>query len=117
MKVRRLDSNWDMTFGQGLGNYLSDSDAVGQVILTRLKLLLGEWWEDTTQGLPLWESMLGAVGTKKEMIDRIIQSNILGTIGVTGISFLNTSFDSTTGNYIFYCEVNTVYGTVIVSNI
>jgi hypothetical protein len=116
MRYRRLDINNDPIFGQGKQDYLTSTEAIGQAILTRLRLFLGEWWENTALGLPVWESMLGVTGTKKEVIDRIIQENISDAPGVTGIAYLDTFFDSTTGDYIFYCQVNTNEGLIVVTN-
>lgn len=118
LRYRRLDANHDYTFGQGRGNYLTDVDAVAQAILTRLLLFLGEWWEDTQDGLPMWQSFLGAPATqsKKEARDRLIQERILGTEGVENIEDFSSTQSSETGKYEVAVVVNTVYGQVVVTN-
>ena len=55
MRYRRLTATGDYVFGQGSLDYLSDADAAAQAVKTKLKLLLGEWWENTGDGLPLFQ--------------------------------------------------------------
>jgi hypothetical protein len=62
---RKLDQNGDPLFGNGAANFVSDIDAVAQAIGTRLRLLQGEWWENTNAGTPLFQSMLGVSGAGK----------------------------------------------------
>ena len=116
MKYRRLDSNWDYVFGHGVSDFLTGVDAVGQAIKSRLGLLLEEWWEDTTDGLPLWQSILGVMGASKRMIDSLIQQRILGTPNVIGIVSMQSSLDSNARSYKFYCAVNTVFGKITVAS-
>lgn len=125
MKYRRLDINHDYVFGSGKSDYLSDVDAVAQAIKTRLLLFLGEWWEDQEDGLPMWQSILGVMGAKQETVDRLIQERIMNTQGVvngvmtnvvTGISSLYSSLNRDTREYSFYAEINTVFGSVAVTN-
>jgi hypothetical protein len=117
MRNRRLDENHDYTFGQGKGCYLTGVDAVAQAIETRLMLYLEEWWEDRNDGLPLWQSILGAPGGKKKIIDKLIQERILGTPNVTSISEITTTLDPDTRAYSFTCVVDTIFGSVQVSNV
>src|ERR1017187_1687892 len=52
IRVRAVNQNNDPMRGNGLGNFLSDVDAVGAIISQRLQLLKGEWWENISLGLP-----------------------------------------------------------------
>jgi hypothetical protein len=113
---RRLDSNGDYTFGQSKQNFLSDINAVAQAILTRLRLLKGEWWEDTTEGLPLFQQILGTRGTNKKVVDSLIRSRILDTTGVSGIETYESTFDGETRAYTFTATVNTDYGSTTITN-
>jgi len=70
VKYRRL-INGDYSFGRNNGDFLTGIDAVSQAIRTRLLLLKGEWWEDTEQGLPLFQSILGQYETQP--IDLLVQ--------------------------------------------
>jgi hypothetical protein len=117
MIYRRLDSSGDYTFGQSKQNFLNDINAVAQAILTRLRLLKGEWWEDTEDGLPLFQQILGARGTNKKVVDSLIRLRILDTIGVTGIETYDSTFDGETRAYTFTAVVNTKYGSTTITNV
>jgi hypothetical protein len=114
MSYRRLDTTWDYTFGDGKNNFLTDQEAVAQAIRTRLLFFQGEWWENLLDGLPMFQSILGASGSKKATIDRIIQKRIQDTPGVLAVSALSSTFESR--EYSFVATVDTDYGTLAVSN-
>lgn len=116
MIYRRLDADGDYTFGQGQQNFLSGVDAVAQAILTRLKLLYGEWWENQTDGLPQWQKILGVTGKNIRAVDGIIRERIVGTANVTSLASFTSDFDSETRVYTFTAVVNTAYGQVTVTN-
>lgn len=59
MKCRRLEqvtyygeTYLDITGGKGLANYATDDEAVLQSLRCELHLQLGEWFLDTTRGVP-----------------------------------------------------------------
>ena len=117
--VRKLDANHDPICGQGQANFISDREAVAQIVLTRLLLFEGEWWADQLDGTPFWQSILGASGSESDIrnVTQLITQRILGTPYVLSITGLQTSFDSTSRTYNFYCVVNTQFGAIAVSNI
>lgn len=115
MFYRCLDENWDYRFGRQRNDYLTNIEAVAQAVKSRLKLLKGEWWEDPTDGLPLWQEILG-MRTPKGVIDRIIQERILGTLNVREIAYMSSSYDPNTRSYTFYCVVDTIYGQAVITN-
>jgi hypothetical protein len=110
MIYRRLDVNDDYILGSGQQTFVSGADAVRQAIYTRLKLLLEEWWEDNEDGLPLFQSILGARVNSQQAIDVIIRNRIQGTADVTDVYDFISSFDTQTRAYRFQCQVDTVYG-------
>src|SRR5208283_5330097 len=60
MRVRKLSTTGGMTFGQGLANfYINSAAGVGQEVVTRLKLIQGEWYLDQSQGVPWFTQILG----------------------------------------------------------
>lgn len=107
-----------MTFGRGSQNLTYGSYAVGQAIQTRLKLLKGEWFEDTEDGLPLFQQMLGKRYSVNnlQIVDSLIRERILGTTDVTGISEYSSNFSSENRTYSFTAKVNTNYGIITISN-
>lgn len=107
-----MDENGDYTFGRR-DEFLRGREAVAQAILTRLRLLLAEWWEDTEDGLPLFEKVLSTFhGENPEDIDLIFSDRILGTPNVTNIERFDSSFDLQTRTYSASCLVDTVYGQI-----
>lgn len=118
MIYRRLDKNWDYTFGHGKADYLSEKEAVAQAIKTRLYLLYKEWWEDLEDGLPLFERILGASGSKEnvEAIDIIYRDRIEKTKGVLAVTKYESEFNAHTRAYSFLCTVETLYGMLSVTN-
>ena len=96
---------------------LTDVDAVAQAILTRLKLNAGEWWENTNDGLPLWQSILGQSASPhaQQQIATLISAVILGTPFVIGLTNVQTTYTPQTRAYSYSAVVNTTFGTVAVS--
>lgn len=81
MRYRALSDDFDYTFGQGTQNLLVNSPAtVGQAIRTRLLLLTGEWYLDTTSGTPYATKILGKNTAATR--DLAIKGRILQTQGV-----------------------------------
>lgn len=118
MRYRILDENGDYSFGRGLQNITYGNYAVTQAINTRLKQLKEEWWEDTEDGLPLFQQILNKTGSTKNIVivDSIIKERILGTTDVISIEEFSSSYDNNSRKYSFNCRVNTNYGTISVSN-
>jgi hypothetical protein len=114
MNYRKLDANGDYTFGQGSGNFFTDSpEAVGQAVKTRLGLIEGEWFLDTSQGTPYNSRILGA-GTVSQY-DQAIQEVILNTNGVTRIVSYSSQVDSSSRAAGVNCTIDTIYGQTTLS--
>jgi hypothetical protein len=114
---RKLDQNGDPLWGNGQGSFCSDIDAVAQAIYTRLRLLLGEWWENLSLGTPLFQSMLGQSASDQglQAAALLLKQRIQGSPYV--ISVYNSAITRAVGtrdvSYVAY--VNTKFGTLIVS--
>jgi hypothetical protein len=109
MRYRTLDANGDYTFGQNGANFLIDSpSAVAQAILTRLKLIQGEWFLDQTAGTPYNTQILGT-GTESTR-DLAVQTVILETQGVTEIVDYASNFEPSTRTFTVAATVNTQFG-------
>jgi hypothetical protein len=97
-----------MTFGQSLTNFLIDEPAtVGQVCLTSVQLWLGEWYQDTSQGLPYLEDVLGK--HEQTTSDQAIQDYILGIQGVVDITAFQSAQNRMTRNYVAQLRIVTAY--------
>ena len=119
IKYRRLDSNGDYTFGAGNNNFLVDVEAVSQAVMTRLKLLKGEWWEDLEDGLPLWQEILGSQGSNQHLtyVDNLITQRVFNTPGVTHIIDYEGLWNSSTRQYSFSARINTEYSETIIEGV
>lgn len=114
MKVRRLSTDNDMTFGNGGLNFISDSaEAVAQNIYTRLKLWLGEWFLDTNDGTDWLGKCLGKNTLDSAVAE--IRRVILNTDGVEGIVDLTVSNDTASRQVKVQATVKTPYGETLVS--
>jgi hypothetical protein len=116
--VRQLDAFGEPQFGQGVANFIFDLEAVGQLIVERLRLFQGEWWENLLEGLPLWQQILGvSFGPAQQAAASLaIQQRINTTSFVTGLSNVSYAFNSQTRFYEWSCIVNTQFGQVTVGN-
>ncbi len=113
MIYRRLDSKGDYPFGRGKQDFIADTDAVAQAIKTRLLLLSEEWWEDQSDGTPLFQGVLGASGTPDNLnaADLVVQDRIINTENVTEIVEFTSSYVNRA--YSIRCTVNTTFGTTV----
>ncbi|WP_175788105.1 hypothetical protein [Burkholderia cenocepacia] len=116
MRYRKLDAYGDYVFGGSANDFLVNSpDAVAQAVITRLRLLRGEWFLDTTVGMP-WETDVIGKNTQGTA-DAAIRACILGTIGVTEITAYASSLDSATRKLTVTATITTLYGTTTIETI
>lgn len=109
MRYRQIDSNNDYTGFSGNTRFLVNSPAtVAQAVETVLGLLQGEWFLDSTVGVPYATQVLGT-GTQATR-DLVIQNAILGTEGVTDINQYSSTFNPTTRSFTVNCTIDTLYG-------
>jgi hypothetical protein len=115
--VRALDPvTNDPLQGNSQNNFVSDLEAVIQIIRTRLLLFQGEWFLDLFDGLPMFQSILGASGSQRniQIVINIISQRISGTPFVTGINSITATYKNR--NFTFSARVETAFGTVFVGN-
>jgi hypothetical protein len=110
-----LDASNDPNFN--VNDELSGTYAVAQAVLTTLKLFYGEWWEDLNLGLPVFQSILGQLGTSSGLaaMQLAIQQQILTVPYVTGVSNISVLFSG--GRLTFTATVQTTFGATTVSNL
>ncbi len=75
--------------------FVHDAEAVGQHARCRLMTHRGEWFLDTTAGVPWLDRILGK-RVDLTLAEAVIKSEILKTDGVTGISSFDLRFRSAT---------------------
>ena len=116
--VQQIDSNCDPIEGPNGPVFLSDLDAVAQIIYTTLRLLLGEWWENRTIGFPLFQSLIGASGSPTDQagVMLIIQQTILSCPYVLQIVDFSFQFNSATMASTFSAVASTSFGNIVITN-
>jgi len=109
MKYRKQDESGDMVFGNGILDFYIDSpEAVGQAVETRLKLWIGEWFIDITEGTEYQTNVLGT--GKSESAGPVIRQRILETDGVVEILSFDLTINADTRALKITSRINTIYG-------
>jgi hypothetical protein len=111
--VRDQGPNWDAQRGQGLSNFLTDINAVAQIINSRLRLFQGEWYQNTNLGTPMFQSLLGKSITSQG-VALILREQIIATPFVLDISSMQVTFSAGGRQFTFSAVVDTVFGAVTV---
>lgn len=108
MTVRLLDPDTGDIVTSGT-QFTTGAEEVAQTVKTRLRLFLGEYFRDITDGTPWWESILGKEGslTSKEAA---IKNRIIRTDGVIQLTSFSTDFDIDTRVYSVNAGILTQYG-------
>lgn len=88
---------------------VQDAEAVGQHARQRLNTHEGEWFLDTTAGVPWLNNILGS-GYDPALAEGVVKAEILDTDGVEEITSFSVRFDrSTRGLVIHGVNVRTEY--------
>lgn len=107
-----LDKETNDVFLDAEGNLAMafDAEAIGQHARQRVQTFAGEWYLDTTAGLPWVEQILGK-RYDPALAEAVVKAEILNTDGVTEITSFSIAFDrSSRGVFIREVEVGTEYG-------
>lgn len=109
MRYRKLSPLGDYTFGNGLLDFwINVPAAVGQAVETGLLLWQGEWFLDTTVGMPWVEGVLGK--NSQASGDATIQNQVINTQGVTDISSYQSTRNDVTRSLDVQMTIDTIYG-------
>ncbi len=114
MRVRKLDENGDITTRGETWAY--DKEAVAQTVSTRLKLFLGEYFRDITDGVPWFEKEDGSEGILGKgyslvQVEAILRNRITRTEGVLKLLRFSLDYDENTRKMSVGAAVLTTYGT------
>jgi len=112
--MRKLDANGDFTLtGNGNDYWINCAQAVAQAIQCNLALFQGEWFLDTSQGMPWRTGVLGKFTAPG--YDTLIKEQIRQTIGVQSITSYSSSSNPVTRALTVNVTVQSVYGPVTVT--
>ncbi|MGF6837075.1 hypothetical protein QF001_000942 [Paraburkholderia youngii] len=114
MRYRKQDANGDYVWGHQQNDFwVNAPDGVAQAILTRLRLFVGEWFLDVTDGTP-WTTQVLDKYTSGQY-DAAIQDRILGTPGVVQITSYSSSLNTTSRKLTVNATVDTQFGATTLS--
>ncbi|MNN49160.1 hypothetical protein D3C81_1636700 [compost metagenome] len=93
----KLDpTSWDIIWHNGPLQVEDTTQPLTETVAQRLKIRLlsfyGDWFMDTTYGVPYFQRLLGVKQTSKAAADLIFQTQILAEDGVKEIESFNSSF-------------------------
>lgn len=96
MKYRKLDENGDYVFGNNSHDYIEKDEAIAQAIKTKLYLFYGEWWEDISLGLPMFQSILGQVSNSnlRQTVILLCAEQINLVEGVTSVDSISVDISA-----------------------
>jgi hypothetical protein len=89
----KLDDNHDLQPVNGDLPLAIEVNAIKQHLGQRLALFLGEWFLDTTVGLPYYQNIL-VKNPNLDVVQGLIQNQILGTPGMLELSTFQFSYDN-----------------------
>lgn len=110
MTVRMIDPETGDIVTSGR-QFITGAEEIAQTVKTRLRLFLGEYFRDITDGTPWWESILGKDGTLSNK-EAIIKNRIIRTDGVIRLVSFETSFDLPTREYSIKAGILTKFGEI-----
>jgi len=107
MKVRRLGEDGDLVTRGRM--FQSERQAIAQTIVTRLKLFLGEYFRDVTDGTPWFQQILGKPANLNA-VEAILRNRIARSPGVVRLLSFDLQFDLNSRALSVQAQVLTVYG-------
>ena len=109
MRYRKLDKNGDLSAGHGSADFFVDQpEAVGQSVLTRLRLWTGEWFLDTDEGTPYREQVLGV--RKRQTAGPALKMRVASTEGVTSVNDFAADYNGDSRHIAVAATISTAYG-------
>lgn len=94
----------------------NSDEEISQRLKQRLKTFLGEWFLDSTIGIPYFQAVF-VKGTPPEIIDGIFKDEIIGTRGVKSLNrFDSIEYDPATRVAQISFDVTTINGNNLTIN-
>jgi hypothetical protein len=91
----------------------TNAKAVGEHARQRLQTYLGEWFLDTSCGVP-WLDQIFGQAYDSALAESVVKAELLDTDGVTDITSFSVSFDRATRGVIIHdVEVLTMFDEVV----
>lgn len=110
MTVRRLNPVTGDIVTSGV-QFISEREEIAQTIRTRLRLFLGEYFRNITDGTPWFRDVLGK-GAGEPIRQAAIKQRISRTPGVIKLVRFEPDYDIDARTYSVTAEVLTEFGTI-----
>jgi hypothetical protein len=114
--ARKLGPDGSPMRGNGLENFAADLEATAIILSENLQFLQGSWWMNLSEGLPLFQKLLGHP-TTSQAVALIIRNTILASPYVTGIVSMSVVYNPSGRGYTFTATVQTAFGQISLSNV
>lgn len=114
--IRNLDSNHDWTFGQGISNYVTQSQEIALNAQTRVLSFLGDCFFATDEGIDWWNLL---DYNKQEQLENSVSATIAETPGIEKIEdvqIINGANRTITLEYNVYDVYSTALNAVLPLN-
>ena len=111
-----MDSNHDWTFGQGISNYLTESQEIALNAQTRILSFLGDCFFATNEGIDWWNLL---DYNKQEQLENSVSATIAQTPGIEkieNVELINGANRLVTLNYNVYDVYSTAINGVLPLN-
>lgn len=112
MKDLALDSNNDVVLEAGDLTLVTGDDWIRQDIQQQLQFFSGEWFLDTTQGLPYFQYIL-IKNPNLDIVQALIQDTITGVEGVKELDGFEFGYDPESRQVTISVTARTTNGQVI----
>lgn len=91
-----LDINGDLDLHGGTINFLEAGASIVQGCRIALQFFQGEWFLDTTAGVPYWQQIFGVKSPDTGVLSTLFRQALLDVEGVTDVLTLSVNFNATT---------------------
>ncbi len=113
MTVRKLDDNGDIVTSGTI--FIGEADEIAQTVSTRLRLFLGEYFRNITDGTPWFEQILGK-NVNMSAREAALRNRIANTPGVIRLIAFSLNFPDVNARVLTVtASVLTQYGPVTVT--
>ncbi len=92
MTTRKIDKNFDWTFGKSKAQYLTGSDEIAQNVVTRLKSFKFDWYLDSQANID-WLTILGSKSNRQIIVNEIsrVTAETLGVKNIIEVSIIEVT--------------------------
>ena len=97
---------------QGILETVTELEAIASLVTERLSMSLGEYFLDTSQGIPYFSELLGY--GNQVLIERVLTDAILTVEGVLSVSDYQSVMSVSTRVLEIRATVHTIYGTTTI---